>query len=226
MIPLHICCVLFTPLKEMINYHSLWLFLIIIVMCLSFRLTVDEWINYTPGHIIIITLHISNNGVNKTHQMYRGIKVTWSFMMNSHVIIHIHVCIWFIHLQPEWQTVIMTIPFLQCTSCYIFNVFYSCSCHFFSSRCILWAEVCHILQSSKSTLTGFLCSIGWRITGFLETLPTHQCFLLLVYNVIHIKVFPMVVWEWGYLLCHVQTRLHSVPLDKMVWLEVIMSFGS
>jgi len=23
------------------------------------------------------------------------------------------------------------------TSCYIFNVFYSCSCHFFSSRCML-----------------------------------------------------------------------------------------
>ena len=26
-----------------------------------------------------------------------------------------------------------------------------------------WAEVCHVLQSSKSPLTGFLCSIGWRI---------------------------------------------------------------
>ena len=25
-----------------------------------------------------------------------------------------------------------------------------------------WAEVCHLLQSSKSPLTGFLCSIGWR----------------------------------------------------------------
>ena len=37
-----------------------------------------------------------------------------------------------------------------------------------------WAEVCHLLQSSKSPLTGFLCSIGWRITGFLQTLPAHQ----------------------------------------------------
>ena len=36
-----------------------------------------------------------------------------------------------------------------------------------------WAEVCHLLQSSKSPLTGFLCSIGWRITGFLQTLPAH-----------------------------------------------------
>jgi len=27
-----------------------------------------------------------------------------------------------------------------------------------------WAEICHLLlQSSKSPLTGFLCSIGWRI---------------------------------------------------------------
>ena len=26
-----------------------------------------------------------------------------------------------------------------------------------------WAEVCHLLQSSKSPLTGFLCSIGSRI---------------------------------------------------------------
>jgi len=34
-----------------------------------------------------------------------------------------------------------------------------------------WTEVCHLLQSSKSPLTGFLCSIGWRITGFLQTLP-------------------------------------------------------
>ena len=25
-----------------------------------------------------------------------------------------------------------------------------------------WAAVCHLLQSSKSPLTGFLCSIGWR----------------------------------------------------------------
>ena len=28
-----------------------------------------------------------------------------------------------------------------------------------------WVEVCHLLQSSKSPLTGFLCSIGWRIRG-------------------------------------------------------------
>ena len=34
-----------------------------------------------------------------------------------------------------------------------------------------WAEVCHLLQSSKSPLTGFLYIIGWRITGFLQTLP-------------------------------------------------------
>ena len=27
-----------------------------------------------------------------------------------------------------------------------------------------WTEVCHLLQSSKSPLTGFLSSIGWRIT--------------------------------------------------------------
>ena len=33
-----------------------------------------------------------------------------------------------------------------------------------------WAEVCHLLQSSKSPLTGFLCSIG---TSFLQTLPAH-----------------------------------------------------
>ena len=26
-----------------------------------------------------------------------------------------------------------------------------------------WAEVCHLSQSSTSVLTGFLCSIGWRI---------------------------------------------------------------
>jgi len=32
----------------------------------------------------------------------------------------------------------------------------------------------YVLQSSKSPLTGFLSSIGWRITGFLQTLPTHQ----------------------------------------------------
>jgi len=27
-----------------------------------------------------------------------------------------------------------------------------------------WTEVYHLLQSSKSPFTGFLCSIGWRIT--------------------------------------------------------------
>jgi len=35
-------------------------------------------------------------------------------------------------------------------------------------------EVCHLSQSSKSPLTGFLCSIGWRITGFLQALLIHQ----------------------------------------------------
>jgi len=38
-----------------------------------------------------------------------------------------------------------------------FKCFYSCSCHIFSSWC---TEVCHLLRSSKSPLTGFLCSIG------------------------------------------------------------------
>jgi len=37
--------------------------------------------------------------------MCSGIKVTCSFMMNCHVIIRIHVCNWFTHLQPEWQTI-------------------------------------------------------------------------------------------------------------------------
>ena len=38
-----------------------------------------------------------------------------------------------------------------------------------------WAEVCHLLQSNKSPPTGFLCSIGWRITGFLQTLLHTNC---------------------------------------------------
>jgi len=29
-------------------------------------------------------------------------------------------------------------------------------------ECLSWS--CHLLQSSKSPLTGFLCSIGWRLT--------------------------------------------------------------
>ena len=33
----------------------------------------------------------------------------------------------------------------------------------FQQQMHAWAEVCHLLQSSKSPLTGFLCSIGWRI---------------------------------------------------------------
>ena len=34
---------------------------------------------------------------------------------------------------------------------------------FFWQQMHAWAEVCHLLQSSKSLPTGFLCSIGWRI---------------------------------------------------------------
>ena len=34
-----------------------------------------------------------------------------------------------------------------------------------------WAEVCHLLQSSKSLLTGFLCSVGWRIIGLSSNAP-------------------------------------------------------
>ena len=32
-----------------------------------------------------------------------------------------------------------------------------------------WAEVCHLLQSSKSPFTGFLCSIGWIFKHSLHT---------------------------------------------------------
>ena len=46
---------------------------------------------------------------------------------------------------------------------------------FFSSRCMLELKVCHLLQSSKSPLTGFLCSIGWRITGFFKHSPHTNC---------------------------------------------------
>jgi len=40
------------------------------------------------------------------------------------------------------------------------------------------AEVCHLLQSCKSPLTGFLCSIVWRITGFLQASRTLTVFLI------------------------------------------------
>ena len=52
--------------------------------------------------------------------MCNGIKVTCSFMMNCHAIIHINVCNWFTHLQPEWQTTchiddsIFTVNWHQC----------------------------------------------------------------------------------------------------------------
>ena len=39
-----------------------------------------------------------------------------------------------------------------------------------------WAEVCHLLQSSKSPLAGFLCNIGWRIidqTRLSSNTPPH-----------------------------------------------------
>jgi len=29
-------------------------------------------------------------------------------------------------------------------------------------------------RAANLPLTGFLCSIGWRITGSLQTLPAHQ----------------------------------------------------
>jgi len=31
-----------------------------------------------------------------------------------------------------------------------------------------------LIQSSKPPLTGFLCSIGWRITGFQHSLHTNS----------------------------------------------------
>ena len=49
------------------------------------------------------------------------------------------------------------------TSCYILNAFILAHVLFFKQQMHAWAEVCHLLQSSKSPLTGFLCSIGWRI---------------------------------------------------------------
>ena len=53
------------------------------------------------------------------------------------------------------------------TSCYSFNVFYSCSCHFFA-----WTEVCHLLQSSKSPLTGFLMQY-WLKNHWLSSNTPH-----------------------------------------------------
>jgi len=54
---------------------------------------------------------------------------------------------------------------------------------FFKQQMHTWAEVCHLLRSNKSSLTGFLCSIGWRIidqtrlssnTGFLQQQVFHN----------------------------------------------------
>ena len=56
--------------------------------------------------------------------MCSGIKVTCSFTMNCHAIIHINVCNWFTHPQPELQT-----------TCHIdnptFTVLYSPVVHFY-----------------------------------------------------------------------------------------------
>jgi len=44
---------------------------------------------------------------------------------------------------------------------------------FFSSRCMLELKFV-IYYRAASFPSHFLCSIGWRITGFIQTLPAHQ----------------------------------------------------
>jgi len=55
-------------------------------------------------------------------------------------------------------------------------------------------EVCHLLHSSMSPLTGFLCTIGWRITGFLQTppltnsIPNSQSCVIITFRCYVVKV--------------------------------------
>ena len=94
---------------------------------------------------------------------------------------------------------------------------------FFSSRQQMhaWAEVCHLLQSSKSPLTGFLCSIGWRIIGFLQTLPALTVFLIQQSCVI------VTFRCWFVRMLHVKKKLHCYGShsssvsgsNRLVWLQ-------
>ena len=74
---------------------------------------------------------------------------------------------------------------------------------FFKQQMHAWAEVCHLLQSSKSSLTGFLCSIGWRIidqTRLSSNTPrTPKVFLIQQSWVIvtfHCKVICAHAYTW------------------------------
>jgi len=77
----------------------------------------------------------------------------------------------------------LIIPMLFCwsaipTSCYIFNVFYSCSCHFsFSSRCMLELKFAIYYRAASlpsQASYAVLAEESLSRPGFLQTLPAHQ----------------------------------------------------
>ena len=59
------------------------------------------------------------------------------------------------------------------TSCYISMSFWSCLCHFFIPAGACWAGVCHLLQSSKSVLIGFLRYAAVLVAESLTMLCTN-----------------------------------------------------
>ena len=89
-----------------------------------------------------------------------------------------------------------------------------------------WAEVCHLLQNSKSPLTGFLCRIGWRIidqtrlssntphtpTVFTKSAILHNNYISLLSNLcacVHLKK------KWR----HKGSHSSVSGSNRLVWLQ-------
>ena len=55
--------------------------------------------------------------------------------------------------------------------CYILNAFYSCSCPFLltADACLSWS-LSSITEQQVPSQASYICSISWRITGFLSLL--------------------------------------------------------
>ena len=71
------------------------------------------------------------------------------------------------------------------TSCYIFYVFHSCLCHFFSSRCMLELKLAiYYRAASLPSQASFAVIAQESLTrpGFLQIFPAHQQYFISISN--------------------------------------------
>ena len=101
-----------------------------------------------------------------------------------------------------------------------------------------WAEVCHLLQSSNSPLTGFLYSIGSRITdqtrlsSITPRTPTvfliQQSWVIITFHCVHVRKWDHSIPAWTWIITWISYFNSYIPnlVPSQTWLTIFLSINN